>query len=262
MSHFIQFQKKEDIVFVTLNRPEKKNSLLPEMIHRLISIFQDIKSDSSLKAIVLKGEGDTFCSGADLQWLSHEKQFSIKEIDNLFTLLETIYSCPVPVINKVQGFVIGGGLGLVASCDFVIAEKQTQFLFSETYLGLVPSVISPFVLKKISLSWTKFFMLSSQAFSAEKAQQLSLVHFTGTQKECDSYIKSLLNRIKKLDTLAVSKTKHLLNHIHSLPFHQVKSQCIQLIHEMRQRPVVKQKIQALLKNSTSTQIGNNEESNS
>ena len=262
MRSFIQFQKKDKTAFITLNRPEKKNALLPEMIYDLISVFQNINTESSLKAVVLKGEGDSFCSGADLHWLSNEKKFSTEEINNLFTLLETMYSCPIPVIGLVQGFVIGGGLGLVSVCDFVIAEKNTRFLFSETHLGLVPSVISPFILKKLPLSWAKFFMLSGRVFSSEEAHRLSLVHFTGTQEECDKFVVSLLNNLKKTDTLAVSKTKKLLNTIHLMPFPKIRRQCVQLISEMRKKPKARQKIQELLKKSSLSETGKDEKNHS
>ncbi len=246
MSSVVQFQKKEGIASLTLDRPEKRNALNPELINALRSAFRDIESDPSLKAVVLSGAGKSFCSGADLHWLKDDKLFSKKEVASLFSLYKAVKDCPIPVIALAHHFVVGGGLGLLSACDIAIVEKDTQFRFSETHLGLVPSVISPFVLRKISLSWASFFMLTAMPFSAKKALEISLVHFVGSQSECNEFLKKILKQFDLLDQKAVSKTKKLLNTIYLSPVEKVKTQCVKIIHEARKEAETKKRIQSLL----------------
>ena len=137
-------------------------------------------------------------------------------------------------------------MGLVSVCDVVVAEKNTRFFFSEARLGLVPSVISPFVLKKMPLSWGRRFMLTGQVFDALQAREVGLVHWTGSQKECEGFLKKLLSAFEALDRQAVQKTKALLNHIHLQPLSRVKDQCVNVICEMSQKPHTRARIKALL----------------
>ncbi len=207
----LQIKTEKEILFIRLNRPEKRNALNPQMIRDLLSVFKKKKWDPFTKGIVLSGEGKAFCSGADLKWMADESLFTLEELENLFSLFEAIALCPLPVIALVQGFAVGGGLGLLSVSDVVIAEESAQFRFSETRLGLVPSVISPFVLKKIGLSQAKFLMLSALPFSAQQAKEVGLVHFTGSKEKCDQFLETLLQNFKELDSSAVSKTKEWLN---------------------------------------------------
>ena len=214
----LQIKTEKEILFVRLNRPEKRNALNPQMIRNLLSVFKKKKWDPFTRGIVLSGEGKAFCSGADLKWMADESLFTLEELENLFSLFEAIALCPLPVIALVQGFAVGGGLGLLSVSDVVIAEESAQFRFSETRLGLVPSVISPFVLKKIGLSQAKFLMLSALPFSAQQAKEVGLVHFTGSKEKCDQFLEALLQNFKELDSSAVSKTKEWLNSLSLLTF--------------------------------------------
>ena len=246
MSNVVEFQTKKEVVFVTLNRPEKRNALNPELIKTLLSFFKEKKWSSSVKAIVLSGNGKAFCSGADLKWLKQEAVFTGKELENLFSLFSTIEACPLPVVTQVHGFAVGGALGLISVSDVVLAEKNSRFYFSETRLGLVPSIISSFVLKKIGLSQAKFLMLSALPFSADKAYEIGLSHFVGDQSECDVFLKKLIGNFKELDTFAVSQTKKWLNSIYSLPTSQVKSDSIKLISDARKTNSARKRINLLL----------------
>lgn len=239
----LQVKLEKDILFITLNRPEKKNALNPELINELLLIF---KKKWSAKAIVLTGSGKAFCSGADLKSLSDESSFTKKDLENLFTLLEVIEKHPLPVITKVHGFAIGGGIGLLSASDVVITEENTKFRFSETKLGLVPSVISPFVLKKIGLSQSRFLMLSAIVFSEKESMRIGLSHFTGTKKECDLFLLNLLKNFKETDLKAISKTKLWLNSIKLMAPSNIKKESVDIIHQARKNPMTKEKIKHLL----------------
>ncbi|MDE0518935.1 MAG: enoyl-CoA hydratase/isomerase family protein [Oligoflexia bacterium] len=246
MNTVIKIKTEGENLFLKLNRPEKRNALNPELIRYLLSFFKESKWDSSVKAIVLSGEGKAFCSGADLKWMGDESAFTMQEMEDLFSLFEAILSCPLPVISLVHGFAVGGGLGLLSVSDVVIAEENTQFRFSETRLGLIPSVISPFVLRKIGLSQAKFLMLSALPFSAKQAQQIGLTHFTGSETECDIFLNKLLKNFKELDSSAVAKTKKWLNSAYALPLSEVKKEGVSLISEARKSRSARQRIKNLL----------------
>ena len=246
MGTVVNFKTEKEALFIKLNRPEKRNALNPQLIRELLSFFEKDQWDSSVRAIVLSGEGKSFCSGADLKWLADESLFTDKELENLFSLFEAIISCPLPVVTMVHGSTVGGGLGLLSVSDVVIAEEHSWFRFSETKLGLVPSVISPFVLRQMGMSRTKFLMLSALSFSAKQAQDMGLVHFVGEQSECDAFLKTLLENFKKLDSLAVSKTKKWLHSIYSLSLSQVKEGAVSLISEARKSDSARRRIKNLL----------------
>lgn len=239
-------KKSKNIIFITLNRPEKRNALNPQIICSLSDIFKSIERDPNVRAVVLSGNGKAFCSGADLKWLTNEKAFSKKSLNQLFTLLEQIDTCKVPVIAKVHGFIMGGGIGLISVCDMVIAELSSCFQFSETRLGLVPSMISPFILKKIPVSWARFFMLSALSFSAKEAQHAGLVHFIGNTKKCDAFLQTLLEHLKQLDITAVKKTKEILHKAYLCPIQKIKSQAVNTIHTARKAKTTQARIKKLL----------------
>lgn len=250
MSTVVNFKEEDGIAFIKLNRPDKRNALNPDMIQLLLSFFQKKEWDHSIKAVVISGEGKAFCSGADLKWLGDESLFTKQKLENLFSLLEAIDSAPVPIVALVHGFAVGGGLGLLSVSDIVISEENSQFCFSETKLGLVPSIISPFVLRKIGLSQARFLMLSALTFSSQKAKEIGLAHFMGTIEECDAFLNKLLDGFKKLDSIAVGKTKAWLNSISSLPVSSCKEEGVSIISSARKTDSAKKRIEKLLNHSS------------
>ena len=250
MSIVVQSRTEDGIIYIKLNRPEKRNALNPQMINELRSFFEKEQWEPSIKAIVLSGEGKDFCSGADLKWLSDESLFTIKELKSLFSLFEAIVSCPVPVVTLVHGFAVGGGLGLLSVSDVVIAEENSRFRFSENWLGLVPSIISPFVLRKTGLSQAKFLMLSALPFTAKQAYHIGLAHFVGKQNECDVFLQQMLKNLKELDRQAVSETKKWLNSIYSLPPSETKEKGVSIISQARKRDSTRKRIKNLLNRSS------------
>ena len=250
MNKLLKIKIKDKTAFLSLNRPKKRNALNPPLIKELFDFFKESKWPPSTRAIVLSGEGPAFCSGADLQWLKKTSAFHKKDLKVLLSLLQTMSACPLPVVAIVKGAVVGGGLGLLSTADVVIAEKSTHFRFSETRLGLVPSIISPFVLKKLGLSWSRFLMLSAKVFSAQTALDRGLIHFIGTKKECALFLKEILQNFKQLEPLSISETKKWLNDLLDLPANydseDLKQKTIQLIHESRKRSTTKERIKKLM----------------
>ncbi|MFN8371074.1 MAG: enoyl-CoA hydratase-related protein [Bacteriovoracaceae bacterium] len=173
-------KNENGIVTITLNRPDLHNAFNEEMILGLISEFEKVSFDSTARVVVLKGNGPSFCAGADLNWMKKTKSFTEEEnlADSLklAKLFQVINDCELAVVAVVHGAALGGGVGLVAACDHVIALDSVKFGLTEVRLGLVPAVISPYVIRKIGESNARSLFLSGRRFSAEEALKFNLIH--------------------------------------------------------------------------------------
>lgn len=161
---------------VTLARPERRNAFDAALIAQLTAAFADV---GNARVVVLAGEGESFCAGADVDWQRSAVDLSLDEnvedAMRLYRMCETIDRCPAPVVARVQGYALGGGSGLVACADIAIAARDAKFGFSEVKLGIVPAVISPFVLPKIGAHARRYF-LTGERFDADTAHRIGLVH--------------------------------------------------------------------------------------
>jgi methylglutaconyl-CoA hydratase len=167
---------------VTLDRPDVHNALNATAIAELRTTFAGLARESAteLRAVVLAGAGPSFCAGADVAWMRAAMQLDVEgnEQDAMAAadMFETIDQCPVPVIARVHGAALGGGMGLCAVSDLVIAESGTRFGFTETRLGILPAMISPFVIAKIGESHARALFPGGRRFDAIRAQRIGLVH--------------------------------------------------------------------------------------
>ncbi|MDZ4676014.1 MAG: enoyl-CoA hydratase-related protein [Oligoflexia bacterium] len=213
----LKADKFNSVLHVTLSRPEVHNALDADLIKGLTEIFKSIKKDSSILAVVLRGAGPSFCAGGDLNWMRKSMKFTLaqnkKDTQKLSDMYEAIFQCPVPVLAVIQGSVMGGGVGLTAVCDIVAAETETKFCLSEVRLGLVPSIISPYVLRKIPESQARPLMLTAEVFKALHAQQIGLVHFTGAVADAENFIQEKLKLIVNNGPEATRITKDLIQKI-------------------------------------------------
>ena len=170
------------IARVTLSRPEVHNAFDAALIAELRSMFTALarESPTQLRAVVLAGDGPSFCAGADLSWMRAATALDIEGNEHdamaMADMFEVIDTCPAPVIARVHGAALGGGMGLCAVADLVIAESSTRFGFTETRLGIHPSVISPFVIAKIGESHARASFPGGRRFDAVRAQRIGLVH--------------------------------------------------------------------------------------
>jgi methylglutaconyl-CoA hydratase len=170
------------IARVTLARPGRRNAFDASLIAELRTTFAAIERESptELRAVVLAGEGETFCAGADIDWMRAAMALDVEGNEQdamaMADMFETIDTCPVPVIARVQGAALGGGMGLCAVADLVIAESGARFGFTETRLGILPAVISPFVIAKIGESHARALFPGGRRFDAVRAQRIGLVH--------------------------------------------------------------------------------------
>lgn len=230
---------KEDngILNISLNRPEIHNAFNPEMIAELTKVFSDQNFTIKSRAVVLTGEGESFCAGADLNWMKSMMKFNFEEnladAQRLYTMFDVMKNCPVPVIGKIHGNVFGGGLGLVAICDIVAADEKTKFCFSEAKLGLVPSVISPFVRRKMSPHVLRELFLTADIFDSKKALESGLIHFSASSSKCTKYLDEKIQSIRKCGKGALISTKKLLNDLETLDLQQTKIETTTVISRRR-----------------------------
>jgi methylglutaconyl-CoA hydratase len=173
----LRIERDGPVLHVTLARPERRNAFDAALIAELAAIFADV---GDARAVVLAGDGPSFCAGADVEWqrasidLSYEE--NVEDAMRLYRMLEAVDECPTPVVARVQGFALGGGSGLVACADVVIAAEDSVFGFSEVRLGIIPAVISPFVLRRIGAGAARRYFLTGERFGAETALRIGLVH--------------------------------------------------------------------------------------
>ncbi len=214
MGKSLKIELRDRVLWVGLNRPDKRNAFYPDMIEDLRESFGQPQRDKDLRALVLWGEGSSFCAGADLSWMKSMAEGSQdenqKDANRLFAMFEAGRLCPVPVLTLCHGHVFGGAIGLLAVSDFVVAEAGTQFCFSEVKWGLVPSVISPFVSLRMRRSGVKQMMLSGRRFTAEEARQFDLVDYIGDRADCDLQVQTFLSEVMSSAPQAVRETKLLL----------------------------------------------------
>jgi methylglutaconyl-CoA hydratase len=176
----ITVETTHGVAAVTLNRPGSHNALTPEMIVELTAIFRRLGEDDAVRVIVLTGAGRSFSAGADLAAMRAAADYTFDENvaggEAIFDLMLAVDSCPRPVVGRINGAAIGGGVGLVACCDIAVAVERAVFAFSEVRLGILPAVISPFVLAKIGPSPARELFLTGERFPAARAREIGLVH--------------------------------------------------------------------------------------
>jgi methylglutaconyl-CoA hydratase len=173
----LRVDRQGPILRITLARPDRRNAFDAEMIAELRDAFADV---GDARAVVLAGDGESFCAGADVEWMRASVELTyeenVQDARRLRQMLETLDQCPAPVVARVHGHVLGGGCGLVACADIVIAAEGTQFAFSEVKLGIIPAAISPFALARIGPGNARRYFVTGERFDAETALRIGLVH--------------------------------------------------------------------------------------
>lgn len=235
---YVKIEDKNEVCEVTLARPEVRNAFNTEMIGEITEIFRKLKENKKARVVILRGEGKVFCAGADLSWMQSMANYSFEQNQEdafrLYEMFDSIASLDIPVLCYVHGAVFAGGLGVISACDMVIAERNTQFCFSETKLGLVPATISAFIKNKVFLGWVKPYMLSAQIFTADKAFDMGLVHeLVDNSEEADKQIQSWIKSFYECGPDSLRATKSLLREVPSLTGAALKERTTKCIAERR-----------------------------
>ena len=213
----LQVELSGGILTVTLDRPDVHNAFNENLIAEAIDLFSAIDTDAT-RAVVLKGTGKNFCAGADLTWISRMVSFThdenVRDSSKLAKMFALMNECPVPIVGRIQGAAIGGGVGLVAVCDIAIAAGNAQFGLSEVKLGILPAVISPYVIAKIGQSHARALFLTGERFDAQRALRIGLVHrVVETESELDAAVYESVTQLKTSGPEAVRACKKLIAHV-------------------------------------------------
>lgn len=204
----------DGVLNVTLNRPDVHNAFNDELIAEAIDLFSNI-DPSAARAVVLRGTGKNFCAGADLNWMSrmvsYTREENIRDSSLLAKMYALINECPLPIVGRIQGAAIGGGVGLVAVCDVAITTTTSQFGLSEVKLGILPAVISPYVIAKIGESHARALFLTGERFEAERALRIGLVHrVVETADDLDNAVYETVTQLRTSGPEAVRACKQLI----------------------------------------------------
>jgi len=227
----IKYLKENQIGIITLNRPEKRNALNPELVAQFKDKLKEIKDDDEIKILIITGEGKSFCSGADLKYLNSIKDFNSieneKDSESLAKLFLDIYNFPVPTIAAVNGAAIAGGCGLANVCDFIIADKnKAKFGYSEVKIGFIPAIVSIFLIKKIGEGKAKQLLLTGDIVDAQKASDIGLVDYLAEDALSES--KAFANKLIANSSLSMTLTKKMISDISNLNANEAVSYCIKL----------------------------------
>jgi methylglutaconyl-CoA hydratase len=204
----LRIDRDGPVLRVTLARPERRNAFDAALIAELTQAFADV---GDARAVVLAGDGQSFCAGADVEWqrsaIDLTEEENVEDAMRLYRMCETIDQCPAPVVARVHGYALGGGSGLVACADIAVAAPDAVFGFSEVKLGIIPAVISPFVLPKIGTHARRYF-LTGERFDAQSALRIGLVHEVAA--ELDEAVDQIVGELLTSRPQAVREAKRLI----------------------------------------------------
>jgi len=208
------------VLRLTLNRPEVRNAFDEELIQALGAAALHASEDRSIRAIVLAGNGKAFCAGADIGWMAkaiaYSRQENLSDAEDLARLLERLDTLPVPVIGRIQGSALGGGVGLAAICDIAIAAEDAVFALSEVKLGILPAVVAPYVLRKIGISAARELFLTGARFDAARAREIGLVHEVVPASDLDVAVSRRVDELLTAAPQGIATAKALIREIAGL----------------------------------------------
>ena len=239
------------IAIVTLNRPEVHNAFNEELIAELTAVLRALADDDIVRAVVLMGAGESFCAGADLNWMKKMAGFSLAQnladAKALAMMLRTLNELPKPTIARVHGSVFGGGVGLVACCDIAVADHDATFAFSEARLGLIPATISPYVVEAIGARAARRYFVTAERFTAAEAYRLGLLHALVPPQELDARVNEVLGFIVTAGPRAQAECKKLMRAVSHRPIDpKVIASTARRIASVRASPEAKEGIAAFL----------------
>jgi methylglutaconyl-CoA hydratase len=222
---------------VWLNRPEVRNAFDGLMVTELRRILFDLRTVDSVRVVVIGGRGAAFCAGADLEWMramaAFTREENLREAQALADLFFTVYESPKPVVARVQGAALGGGSGLVAACDIPVAALGTQFGFTEVRLGILPAVISPYVVAKIGESAARELFLTGERFEAVRAAEIGLVRAAVPEEDLDAAVQGRVDELLKAGPRAIAEAKALIREVAFRRVEDVQRYTVERIADIR-----------------------------
>jgi methylglutaconyl-CoA hydratase len=234
----IKVEIDKAVATVSLNRPEIRNAFNEVMISELTSAFREIDKEEEIRAIILKGEGKSFCAGADLNWMrsvaTYTFETNYEESLRLSQCFYTIYTSSKPTIAVIHGAAIGGANGLLAACDIALCDSETVFSLSEVKIGIVPACISPYVIKRVGEYVARELMLTGRRIKGQEAEQYRLVNKSLPSGELPAYVNEMLSLLKSSGPKAITHCKKLIDEVsNNITLDEALSYTAHMIAEIR-----------------------------
>jgi isohexenylglutaconyl-CoA hydratase len=221
-------------VHITMNRPEVKNAMNGQMVLDLIAAFESLRDNREVRAIVLSGAGGTFCAGGDIKEMAAIIQGGMDEQAGLLDkLLRLVNQAPQVVIAKVEGAAMGGGFGLVCVSDIAIASADAIMGLPEVRLGIVPALISPYVIQRVGLTRARELMLTGRRFDGDKAKVYGIVHEVCLPNDLDPYMENIYEEIRQCSPNALAACKQLIFRVMDQPLDATINERANLLTELR-----------------------------
>lgn len=217
----VLYSVDSNIATITLNRPEVHNAFSDAVIAELAALFEKAGADKAVRAVVLRGNGKSFCAGGDLNWMRRVADYShdenVRDAMALGWLLRLINELPKVTIALVHGNAFGGGVGLTACCDIAIAEEGAQFCLSEVRIGLIPSIIAPYVMAAMGERQARRYFMTAERFDAQRAREIGFVHEVAPKGGLDVALDKILSALREGAPGAQALGKKLIREIAGRP---------------------------------------------
>ena len=252
MSEALAIERQGPVGLVTMNRPERHNAFDDALIAELTEAFRSMEAEDGIRVVVLSGAGKSFSAGADLNWMKRMAGFSMEEnrrdAMGLGALMRTIAHLRKPTIARVQGAALGGGVGLVACCDIAVATQDASFALSEVKLGLIPAVISPYVVAAMGERAARRYFLTGERFTASEAWRLGLLHeIAASEGEMDDIIGAIVDAMLAAGPVAQREAKDLVRAVANRPLtSEVVQDTAERIAKIRSSPEGREGVAAFL----------------
>lgn len=248
---YVKYHVEDRIGYITLNRPEKRNALNHEFVNDLKLAFMDAQADASVKVVVLKAEGDSFCAGADLEYLQSLQNFTfeenLKDSTHLMELFKLVYRLDKIVIAQVQGHALAGGCGLVSVCDFSFSIPEANYGYTESRIGFVPAIVMVFLLRKIGEGKAKELLLTGNPITAKQAQEFGIINWIVEEEELAKSVKEFAQQLCTQNSAAsMQLTKQMIGEVQSLPLEEALRYACRKNAEARDSDDCKKGIEAFL----------------
>jgi methylglutaconyl-CoA hydratase len=227
----IKFDVKDDVGILTINRPDKRNALHPEVVKQLKIKLNELEKSRTVKVLILTGEGKAFCAGADLEYLDQLRQYSLlqneKDSRELAALFTAIYNFPIPVIAAVNGAALAGGCGLASVCDIIVAdENNATFGYPEVKIGFIPAIVSTFVIRRLGEGLARQLLLSGEIISAKQAYEVGFVNYLKNNALTGAL--EVASMLKTNSGFSMELTKNMINRISGCSVEDAVEYCISL----------------------------------
>jgi len=247
---YLDCRRQGAVERVALNRPDVRNAFNDGLIGELTAWAESAARDASLHIVVLSGRGKVFCAGADLAWLTRTADFTrdeyVRDGAALGKMLDALDTLPQALVGRVQGAAIAGAIGLVSVCDIVVAADDAVFGFTEVNLGIVPAMISPYVIAKIGMAAARELFITGARFDAARAHELGLVHRVVPTEELDTAVDTYIAELESSAPGAVAAAKELVRSVYARPPHEVRELTARILADCRDSEEARSRITAFL----------------